>query len=198
MPLPAKLPLRLAVQFTDRVLTEVRLGLAEAGTTCEYMGQCTRIATVPYRTHWTVAYLCDEHESFLLDNTDSARLALERKLSEHRMECWLVFSYVHTNNKSGYVLEQLIEQQRGEDRKHIRAQAKAPIEARREIRGNLQRQQTRIGAPDDELLTGRQRNHLRVMTGQKPLGPTHPTGPTVVDYSEAYPSPLPFPEVELL
>lgn len=209
MPLPAKLKLR--VEFTDELLREIREELIERGTVCE-MPSCGGQAVFPYRNDRSVMYVCEDDKARIESVPASQRAQFDKRLSETMYRGMLAKSFVFMNNESGFKLEELVEDFKRQVAALDKSAARLESEQRREIRRVQQESQARIGAPDDELMTGRQRQDLRRQMGQPTRGPerktptvkavptahlvTH-TQPPMVEYPAAEAS-LPFPIINLM
>lgn len=144
------------------------------GSTCE-APECQanpQPAFCWYQTDYSFVWLCQPHYemTMLMDETTQARW--NRKLAEHMYELFLVRSYVHQNNKSGFALEQSIEVARQAAYEIAQMETSARAVETRQIRAAIKSAPHRIGSPDEELLTARQRQAARTAQGKPTLGPS--------------------------
>lgn len=207
MPLPIRL--KLLVPFTDEILDEIRYELEERGTVCEYP-KCTSQAVLPYRNSHSLLFVCEEHDRLTKTaaKDPKSKFAMDRFLSEAMYEGMLSKSYVHLNNKSGFVLEEMVEAFEAEAATAVAKQAVHASKQQRELRKAFNESKIRVGAPDDDLMTGRQRNDLRERMGKPRIGsptvqrtlPTVHTADLITTPTPDFiiPAPLPFPDFDFL
>lgn len=208
MPLPAKLKHR--VEFTDDLLRQIREQLIERGTVCELCQSAQ--AVVPYRNDRSVMYVCEDDKARIDSVPASQRAQFDKHLSEVMYRGMLAKSFVFMNNESGFRLEELVENFRRQVAALDKNATRAEAQQRREIRQAIKEQQVKIGAPDDDLMSGRERQDLRRQMGLPTRGPerktptvkavptahlvTHPRPPVAED--PAAEASLPFPAIQLM
>lgn len=166
--MPTGRPLRLPQAVVDP--TWLREQFAIYGTECE-VPRCGQPADWYRQTDYVFIYLCGEHDGDIGTLTQAELQRFDRMMAEHMWYLWTRKLYVHVNNDSGFELEAMLAERDALLSKQRRADAAAPGKIRRELRKGIQQSGTKIGAPDDELITARGRNHLRQLIGKSPLGP---------------------------
>lgn len=196
MPLPVRL--KLMVDFTDpNLLDEIRYELLEHKTACE-VSKCTSQAVIPYRNDHSVIFICEPHDAIIQQaaaNPDSKR-AMNKLLTEGMYAGLLNKSYVHANNSSGFILEELVEAHVMEGERRVKL-AKQDIAAeRRKIRKAINESNVRIGAPDEALIVARQAPTRSPATAVHTASIVAPATPEAL--STAAPAQLPFPDFTLM
>lgn len=167
-----KLDERLSVEFTPHVLKLCRQELAERDTKCEFFAGCTTIATTPYRNRYSVVYLCDAHYATVERAQGTVRSDLDLKISTWMYAGLLRKSYVYQNTISGGLLDELIDAHEAEI-VHAKAHdARKDARILAEQRGIIAADALKAGAPDEELMTSRDRNDLREKLHRPRLGPS--------------------------
>lgn len=196
MPLPVRL--RLMVDFTDpNLLDEIRYELLEHQTACE-VPKCTSQAVMPYRNDHSVIFICEPHDAIIQQsaaNPDSKR-AMNKLLSEGMYSGLLNKSYVHANNNSGFVLEELVEAHVMEGERRVKLAKQDVAAERRKIRKAINESNVRIGAPDEALIVARQAPTRSPATAVHTASIVAPATPGAL--STAAPAQLPFPDFELM
>lgn len=143
-------------------------GMLQAyGTKCEVKG-CTQAAVTPYFTCRVFVFICEEHDSFVRSLSDTHKFDMQ--LAEHMYDLMLRKSYVHMNNRSGFVLEEMVRNYQEDLKRHDQTKVQRENAERRELRNAAKKADIKIGAPDDALLVGRQRNDLREKMGLPIIG----------------------------
>lgn len=166
-----KLDERLSVEFTPHVLRLCRTELADRGTTCEFFARCPEIATTPYRNRYSVVYLCDSHYQIVTNARGATRSDLDTKISVWMYGGLLRKSYVYQNTLSGGLLDQVVDAHEAEVKRAQEHAARKDARLVAEQRGLIAADALKAGAPDEDLLTGRDRNDLRKKLHQPQLGP---------------------------
>lgn len=178
----------LAVEFTPFILSVCRRELAARQTRCEFPEACNALAAVPYRNKYSFVYLCDAHFAKIEKATGRDRADLDNSISRHMYQGLLAKSYVWNNNQSGGALDELVDAHQAQVAKALKAAERANARTIAAQRGLIQEHATKVGAPDEELLVGRDRNDLRKKfqqpaRGPEPKVPVISTVPAVVPLS---------------
>jgi hypothetical protein len=163
---------KTAIPFTPQVLSTCRRELAVRNTTCEFFARCILGATTPYRTAYSVVFLCDSHFIEVETASGARRAELDLQLSVSMYEGMLRKSYVWTNVKSDGLLDELVdarEEQIAADQRSKRNVAANNLAAQRRA---ISTADAKVGAPDEDLMIGRDRNDLREKLSKPRLGPT--------------------------
>lgn len=175
MPLPARLKYR--IEFTSDLLRDVKNELIKRGTVCE-IPDCSGQAVYPYRNERSVLFVCEDDKARIESAPSNSMTSVNKRLSESMYQGLLNKSFVYMNNKSGFKLEDLVADFNRQVADIAKKEKQTASKQRTEIRRLQEESKTRIGAPDDALITSRQRNDLKKMNGQPTKGPARKV-PTV-------------------
>lgn len=125
-----------------------------------------RRAFTYHRSAWSFIFICLPHVE-MVDKMGALSLAAwEKRVAEHMYEKFLVRSYAHTNIKSGLLLEESMTMREEAERELRKIELRQGQVEQRELRKAIRDSETKIGAPDDDLLVARQRQDLRARMGQ--------------------------------
>lgn len=141
---------------------------SQYGTLCEIPAGCNNPAVTVYGTNFSLIFICEEHESAIhsMSNTST----LDYQIADHMRELMLTKSYVHLNNRSEFALEQQVQTYQASVRKAVAAEKRRARNSIYEIRKRLEDMGIKIGDPDEELRTARQRQFERTQKRQSTLG----------------------------
>lgn len=153
----------------DIDLDWVRAKFAEHGTKCEappFMGACDAPANEVYLSKFSVVFFCTN----CYNKAQRMGSFIVRPLAEHLYGMLLKWSYVHQNNMSGGKLDEMVEEYQSSVRRSAREAATELANEMRAQRAAMKEAAVKIGMADDELLSARKLNKVRVAKGETPIG----------------------------
>lgn len=144
----------------------------QEGTTCESLA-CWSENVPAYDYHVTrvsFVFLCKACKIGVLTMHPDVRKNWERDLGVNMYSQLMKRSYVVANVNSGFALEEAIEERENLLDELAKIKQKEEAAQRRELRKAIRESSTKIGAPDEELITARQRQEIRRLSGLPILG----------------------------
>lgn len=116
------------------------------GTTCEFP-ECPRGAVDFFHNEYTFSWICAIHR----DELERGPVQNARVLAQGRMDSFLVWSYVHSNNESGFTLEVEVREKSDEIARVNKALeiGRDPYETASTVRARIKSFDSRPGIPDD-------------------------------------------------
>lgn len=123
-----------------------------------------------YHTTWSLIWICEPCFNQYYEATGELKKRQDRALGEHMYDLMMRRSYNYMNDKSGYMLEEMIAQRAKVMHEIETAGDKQRAAERRELRSQINEAKTKVGAPDDEILIARERQDLRAQMGKPILG----------------------------
>jgi hypothetical protein len=163
---------KLDVGVVELDLEQMQAWFKQENSTCE-APECDanpQPAFCWYQTQHSFVWLCQLHFEMTMVLSGMHLSTWNRKLAEHMYEKFLVRSYVHQNNTSGFALEAAIEVSQQAAKEIASLNKTADARAAREIRAAIKSSPVRIGSPDEEILTARGRQDARVAAGKPRIG----------------------------
>jgi hypothetical protein len=155
-------------------MEQVQEWFAQYGTVCESF--LHKIGDEPpaeeyYQTTHSFVFLCGECNTIAWANSPADKTDWDGRLAEHMYDLMCRRSYVQTNLKSDFMLEEIVAQ-RAESVRQIEKLASTERAAeQQEIRKHIRESPIKVGTADDEILVARQRQTKREQAGTPRLGP---------------------------